>query len=105
MDTLSMRTVILFVSLPSKTPQPVANRFVQKFYGQDATTRGGSYRYRKEGLLDKIPYRKLRRGVLILRERDLVKVTAFLNEWGARYEVRVIKPTPEDLTELSLPPH
>jgi hypothetical protein len=101
MHTLSMRAVILVVGLPPKTPQPLANRFVQKFYGQDTTTRGGSYRYRKAGLLDGIPHRKLRSGVLIVRERDLNRVEAFLKVWGAEYEVRVIRPNSKDVVELS----
>jgi hypothetical protein len=100
-----MRAVVLVLGLPPKTPQSVANRFVQKFYGQDATTRAGSYHYRKEGLLDTLPHRKLRRGVVILRERDLAKAEAFLKEWGASYEVRVIQPTSKDVSALSSTPH
>lgn len=100
-----MRSVIVVLGLPSKTPQPVANRFAQKFYGQDAITRGGSYRYRKAGLLDGIPHRKLRPGVVILREGDLPKVEAFLREWRVEYEVRVVQPLPSDRGALSLTPH
>lgn len=96
-----MRVVILLVGLPPKTPQPVANRFVQKFYGQDAITREGHYRYHKVGLLDQIPHRKLRRGAILLREKDRARVEEFLDEWGALREVRVIHPTPEDLEALT----
>ncbi|MGI0067066.1 MAG: hypothetical protein ACREB9_01370 [Thermoplasmata archaeon] len=96
-----MRVVILVLGLPPGTPQPTANRFTQKFYGQDTTTRGGNYRYRKAGLLDSVPHRRLRRGVVILRERDLTRVTRFLDEWKARYEVRVIRPTSDDLSDLT----
>jgi hypothetical protein len=96
-----MRVVILIVGLPPKTPQSVANRFAQKFYGQDASTREGSYRYRKVGLLDRIPHRKLRRGVVILRARDLIEVEEFLATWGALREVRVIQATPDDLSALT----
>jgi hypothetical protein len=100
-----MRAVVVILGLPSKSPQPVANRFVQKFYGQDSTTRGGSYRYRKGGLLDGIPHRKLRRGAVIVRETDLRQVVAFLKEWGAEYEVRIIRPTKDDLEALSATHH
>ena len=97
-----MRAVIVLLGLPPRTPQPRANRFVQKFYGQNAISRGGSYRYRKAGLLDRVPHRKLRRGVVILRERDRSMVEAFLRDWGADFEVRIIQPTPEDVSILSV---
>lgn len=100
-----MRVRLVILGLPPRTPQPRANRFVQKFYGQDAITRSGRYRYRKAGLLDGLPHRKLRRGVVVLRERDWPKVEAFLRDWGADFEVRVIKPTPEDLSALAEPAH
>jgi hypothetical protein len=96
-----MRAVLVVLTLPPKTPQPVANRFVQKLYGQASTTRGGSYRYRKIGLLDGIPHRKLRPGVLIVRERDLPGLVEFLRQWRAEFEVRRITPNPEDLGALS----
>ena len=97
--------MIVILGLPSRTPQPWANRFVQKFYGQVAITRGGSYRYRKPGLLDGLPHRKLRRGVVILREQDRAKVEAFLRDWGADFEVRIIQPTPRDASALSMTAH
>ncbi len=96
-----MRVVIVVLGLPPRTPQPTANRFVQKFYGQSATTRGGTYRYRKAGLLDGLPHRKLGRGVVVVRERDLAKIRGFLDRWKAHYEVRVIRPTSEDLATLN----
>jgi hypothetical protein len=99
-----MRAVIVVLGLPSKTPQPVANRFAQKFYGQNALTRGGSYRYRKVGLLDGIPHRKLRPGVVVVNEGDLPKVEGFLQTWNVEYEVRVIRPLPLDRKALSLTP-
>lgn len=94
-----MRAVIVVLCLPPKTPQSRSNRFVQKFYGQDASTQGKSYR--KKGLLDGIPHRKLRRGVVILRQNDLPVVEAFLDEWRVPREVRVIRPSEEDVRTLT----
>ena len=96
-----MRLVILVLWFPPKTPQPVQNRFSQQFYGQAVVN--GRYRYRRKGLLDGLAHRKLRRGVVILREQDLARVEEFLDEWKVRREVRVIKPSPEDLSALSPP--
>ena len=96
-----MRAVVVILCLPPKTPQSRSNRFVQKFYGQDASTRGKSYHYRKKGLLDGIPHRKLRRGVVIMAEKDLPVVEAFLDEWEVPREVRVIRPSAEDVRALT----
>lgn len=96
-----MRAVIVVFWFPERTPQPALNRFSQKFYGQDVSTGGGKYRYRKKGLLDGLPHRKLRRGVVIVREEDLTKVREFLDLWKVHREVRVIRPTPEDVSSLT----
>ena len=76
------------------------NRFCQKFYGQDTTTHGGRYKYRKRGLLDDIHHRKLIRGVLILRDDDSDIVLEFLQEWGAEFYVREVKLEDEDIEFL-----
>ena len=92
--------VIVVFQMPPGTPQSVANRFTQKFYGQETTKAGGKYHYRKVGLLDAIPHRKLRRGVVMLWARDEKAVQAFLKEWGVLVEVRVIRPVTTDLKTL-----
>ena len=46
-----------------------------------AESHGGKYRYRRKGLLDGVPYRKLARGVIVLRENDLDVVVDFLNDF------------------------
>lgn len=99
-----MRVVILVLWFPPKTPQPVQNRFSQKFYGQDVSTWSGRYEYRRRGLLDDLPHRKLRRGVVILRERDLVAVEKFLGSWDVNRETRTIVPTEKDVHALSARP-
>lgn len=96
-----MRVAILVLWFPPKTPQPVQNRFSQKFYGQDVSTWKGKYHYRREGLLDELPHRKLRRGVVIVREVDLPQVEEFLREWRLLWEVRIIRPLAEDVSVLT----
>lgn len=96
-----MQVMVVILCPSHKTPQSQLNRFAQKFYGQEASTRGKTYRYRKKGLLDTIPHRKLRRGVVVVREEDLAKVEAFLDEWGVPREVRVIRPTAGDVNSLT----
>ncbi|MHB1435461.1 MAG: hypothetical protein ACYCPN_05755 [Thermoplasmata archaeon] len=92
--------VIIVFQLPSGSPRPVVNRFVQKFYGQETTKNGGRSHYRKVGLLDGIPHRKLRSGVVIVAARDEKAVREFLEAWKVPLEVRVIRPTPSDMEAL-----
>lgn len=79
--------------------QKTTNEFCKKFYGQETSSHG--YTYRRKGLLDDIPHRKLIRGVLIFRDRDVSKVTEFLKSYGAEYHVRVIKLKRDDVKALS----
>ena len=88
--------------LPPHQSNTELGKFVKKLYGQDSSCGRGKYSFHRRGLLDEVPHRKLLRGVVILRKQDLEKVLAFLEEWKAQVEVRVIKPTPEDLVELEV---
>ncbi len=99
-----MRACIVVFRLPSGTPNKDLGRFVKKFYGQETSSWGGKYSYRRQGLLDGLAHRKLLRGVVILRERDLARVLVFLREWNAQIEVRSIRPTEQDVTILEKPP-
>ena len=71
-------------------------RFREEFYGREKPSGGGKYSFHHEGLLERIPHRRLIRGVVILRERDLEEVERFLRGWRARIETRVIRATPKD---------
>ena len=75
-------------------------KFVKRFYGQETSTRSGKYRYRRRGLLDSIPHRKLLRGVIIIRKSDLETVMKLLIQWNAVVDQRIIEPTEEDLQML-----
>ena len=86
--------------LPPGTPNGELGKFVKKFYGQETSSWKGKYSYRRRGLLDGIPHRKMLRGVVLLRHPDLPGVLAFLKEWKAEVEVRRVWPTREDLTYL-----
>jgi len=51
-----------------------ASELVKRLYGQATSSHGGRYRYRRRGLLDDVPHRRLIRGVLILRAEDADRV-------------------------------
>ena len=96
-----MRVFVVIFYLPPNTPRAIRNKFPQKLYGQAVSSWGGKYRYRKIGFLESIPYRKLYRGVILVRGEDLDSVLNFLKEWDAIVEVREIIPLDEDLKRLS----
>jgi hypothetical protein len=100
-----MSVVIVVFRLPPKVPNLVATKFCQRLYGQSVSSWGGKYRYRRTGVLDGIPHRKLLRGVVVLRESDLDAVRRVLDEFQAFVEVRVIQPTPEDRLALQPAAH
>jgi hypothetical protein len=76
-----------------------ANQFCKRFYGQDTTT--GGKRYRRVGLLDQVPHRKLTRGVVIIRKHDASKVIKFIQEFGGvEFHVRNIMLTAQDKKAL-----
>lgn len=87
-------TIIAFRIM--KGNQKKANEFCKKFFGQETSCQHGKYRYRRKGLLDKIPHRKLIRGVLIFREEDAKKAISFLKSYNAEVHVRKAELTKDD---------
>jgi len=86
-----IKGVILIFRLPPKMRNTEISKFCQKFYGQDSSSHQGKYHYHRTGLLDSIPYRKLARGVIILRSVDLDVVVEFLKDYTNEIHIREIK--------------
>ena len=84
-----------------KTEQKLINQFCKKFYGQDTSSHGGKYRYRRHGLLDNIPHIKLMGGVIIVKKEYVEKVIDFLREYDAVYYIREVILLYEDEVALS----
>lgn len=95
-----MDVIILVFHLPKGMKNSDLGKFVKRFYGQETSTQSGKYRYRRKGLLDQIPHRKLLRGVIIIRKSDLENVMKLLIQWKAVVDQRIIEPTEEDLKML-----
>lgn len=72
----------------------VTSRLVKKLYGQE--TSAGGHHYRRKGLLDDIPHRRLIRGVLVLREEDGPRVRRLLRELGCQIHERRVELTSAD---------
>ncbi len=87
---------ILVFHFPKKTNQRSLNQFCKKFYGQNTSSHGGKYHYRRKGLLDTIPHIKLIGGVLIISTENANKIIQFLKDYGAELFVRDVILLPED---------
>lgn len=94
--TALMDGKIIIFRLPPRKKNVELSKFCQKFYGQDTSSHQGKYRYHRHGLLDDIPYRKLLRGVIIIRSENLETVLDFLEKYNAEVHVRDVKLTDND---------
>lgn len=91
-----MHGYIIIFGLPPKKKNVELSKFCQKFYGQDTSSHRGKYKYRRPGLLDVIPYRKLSRGVILVNKSDLDSVLDFLRTYNAHIHAREVRLTEED---------
>jgi hypothetical protein len=80
--------------------QKGANQLCKQLYGQGTSTRGKMYR--RKGLLDEIPHRKLIRGVIVLSTRDANEVVKFLRKFNAEVHVRDVVLTIDDRKALRI---
>ena len=98
-----MKGTIVIFRLPPKTEHKILNKFCQRLYGQNTNSWGGKYRYRRRGILDDIPHRKLLRGVVLLLPQDLEKVLTFLEAFDATVYVRQVQLENDDLKHMEIP--
>jgi len=87
---------IIVFRFSKKTNQKSLNQFCKKFYGQETSSHGGKYHYRRKGLLDNIPYIKIIGGVIIVSYENADKLIQFLKEYDAEFFVREVILLPED---------
>lgn len=95
---------LLVFTLPEGTPLDVHRRFRKRIYGEETSSWGGRYRYRRKGLLDEIPHVKLYTGVVIVRNEDAKRVVAAIRENGGECIHRGVRLTREDLRVLYTTP-
>lgn len=93
---MGTRGYIIVFRLPPKKKNVELSKFCQRLYGQDTSSWKGKYHYRRRGLLDEIPHRKLLRGVIIIESKNLEKVVDFLERYDATVHFREIKLSKED---------
>lgn len=95
-----MQFVLVMLRFPPGTDQKVLNQFCKKFYGQNTTSWNGRYRYRRVGLLDSIPHRRLGRGAVMVSKEHLPRIKQFLSKQGAVFSTRPVQATKEDLVAI-----
>ena len=81
---------IIVFRFKEKTEQKSINQFCKKFYGQNTSSHGGKYQYRRHGLLDNIPHIKLIGGVIIIKKDFAEKVIDFLKEYNIEFYIREV---------------
>ena len=94
-------TLLAYRLKPPANPND-ASLLVKKLYGQQTSSHGGRYRYRRKGLLDKVPAQRLIRGVIIVRSEDEPQVTELLENFEMEIHVRNVLLTQDDIITLDL---
>ena len=94
--TLGGTCRILLASRLAAYDRDRASELVKRRYGQATSSHGGRYRYRRRGLLDDIPHRRLIRGVLIVWTEDAGRVVELLRALEAEVHARTVTLTGED---------
>jgi len=92
------RTLIAFRLAPYDRDK--ASELVKRLYGQATSSHGGTYVYRRKGLLDETPHVRLIRGVMIVRTEDAGPVLRLLKEMAVEVHVRRIELTRDDYAGL-----
>lgn len=94
----------ILIAYRLKTPHNpnTASTLVKKLYGQNTSSHGNKYRYRRKGLLDEIPSNRLIRGVIIVKKKDKTKILKLLKEFKAEIHIREVVLINKDLKALTL---
>ena len=97
-----MKGTLIAFTLPTGNDKITSSAFTKALYGKKTSTHHGKYVYRKRGILDDIPYRKLIRGVFVIQDKDIKRIIDFLERFSAEYYVRVVELTEEDCEIMGL---
>jgi len=97
-----MKGRLIAFTLPTGNDKITSSAFTKALYGQKTSTHHGKYVYRKRGIMDDIPYRKLIRGVFVIQDKDKKQIIDFLERFSAEYYVRVVELTEEDCEIMGL---
>lgn len=80
--------ILLVFHLPVGSSAGKHRTFRRRVYGEETSSWGGKYRYRRKGLLDGTPHIRLYWGVVIVEKGNGGKMAHLLREEGATVLVR-----------------
>lgn len=96
-----MKGKIIVFRIDSKEGNNAASKLCRQLYGYTDKSNYGRYVYHRKGLLDRIAYKKLIRGVFIVRDKNADDFVSILKKVNAENYVREISLTPQDKKDLS----
>jgi hypothetical protein len=91
--------IIVFRVL-AKTNKSIMNKFCRQFYGYLDRSHNSQYTYKRKGFIERFPYIKPLRGVIIVKKEDAKKIISFLNSYNAEIYARDIILVKEDKDKL-----
>jgi hypothetical protein len=97
-----MRGILIAYRLRTPHNPNVASALVKRLYGQNTSSQGGKYQYRRKGLLDEVPSVRLIRGVIIVEKKNKKKILELLEEFDAEVYVREVVLIRKDLKALGV---
>lgn len=97
-----MKGILIAYRLRTPHDPNVASALVKRLYGQNTSSQGGKYQYRRKGLLDEVPSVRLIRGVIIVEKRNRKKILDLLEEFDAEVYVREVVLIRKDLKALGV---
>ncbi|MGI0155947.1 MAG: hypothetical protein ACREDE_07455 [Thermoplasmata archaeon] len=87
--------------LPEGSSRALHRRFARRVMGEETTSWGGKYRYRRKGLVDGTAHVLLHTGIVLLREEDTPGMCRRVRKEGGVVEVRRVELTRSDQRTLN----
>ena len=91
-----VRGIIVVFHLPEGSPPSRHRQFRRRVYGEETSSWGGKYHYRRSGLLDGIPHVRLYWGTVLVGEEDGRRLVRAIRAEDGVVEVRRVELTTKD---------
>ena len=92
--------ILVVFYLPDGSTIDMHRRFRKRIYGEETSSWGGRYHYRRKGLLDEISHVYLYTGVVIVRKNEEKRLYQTLKEHGAIIQKRRVILMQSDVRKL-----